>query len=180
MANLKRQTVARDDLHKIRWDNINWPSFLGIAGLHVACLAAPFYFTWSALGIAAGLWWLTGGIGVCLGFHRLLTHRSFETWKPLEYVITTLGALSVQGSPIYWVGTHRMHHRDSDTDADPHSPKHGFDWSHVLWCVTSDPLGRNPRDLAKDMQRDPVHRWLDRYYWGPTVVLGVVLVLRRP
>ena len=175
MANKNRQTISRDNLHRVRWDNINWPSFLGIAALHVGCLAAPFYFTWGALAVAGFLWWVAGGIGVCLGFHRMLTHRSFQTFKPIEYIITTCGALSVQGSPIYWVGTHRMHHRDSDTDADPHSPKHGFDWAHMMWCVTSDPLGREPRDLAMDMQRDPVHRWLDRYYWVPQVGLGAIL-----
>lgn len=175
MAAKNRLTVTRDDLHRVRWDNINWTSFLAIAALHAGVLLAPFYFTWSALGVAAFLWWVSGGIGVCLGFHRLLTHRSFQTYKPLEYIITTCGALSLQGSPIFWVGTHRMHHRDSDTDGDPHSPKHGFDWSHMLWCVTGDPLGRDPRELARDMERDPVHRWLDRYYWVPQLVLGVVL-----
>ena len=175
MSQKKRQIIERDELHRVRWDNINWPIFLGLAGLHVGCLLAPFYFTWGAFSVALFLWWLTGGIGICLGFHRLLTHRGFQTFKPIEYAITVFGTMSLQGSPIHWVGTHRMHHRDSDREGDPHSPKHGFDWSHMLWCVTSDPFGREPRDLAKEMQSDPVHRWLDRYYWAPLVGLAAVL-----
>ena len=175
MGKSSTPTVARDDLHRVRLENINWGSFLGIGGLHVGVLLAPFFFTWGALGVAIFLWWLSGGIGVCLGFHRLLTHRSFQTWKPLEYLITVCGTLSWQTGPIHWVGIHRMHHRDSDTDTDPHSPKHGFDWAHVLWCLVEDPLGRDPRALAIDLQLDPVHRFLDRYFWLPQVFLAAIL-----
>ena len=57
MATKKRQAVVRDDLHRVRWDNINWASFLGIAALHVGVLFAPFNFTWGALGVAVFLWW---------------------------------------------------------------------------------------------------------------------------
>jgi stearoyl-CoA desaturase (delta-9 desaturase) len=162
---------------RFEWKNVEWVPFTAIALLHVACLLAPFFFTWSALGVAVFLWWLAGGIGICLCYHRLLTHRSFKTPKWFEYVLTACGCLNLQGGPIKWVGTHRIHHKESDTDLDPHSPRHGFDWAHVLWCMTRDPQGRELRDFAPDLQRDPVLRWLDRNFWVPQVALAVALYL---
>ena len=60
---------------------VDWVPFTAIAILHVACLAAPFFFTWGALAVAVFLWWVAGGLGICLCYHRLLTHRSFKTPK---------------------------------------------------------------------------------------------------
>lgn len=168
-------TGVEDAYPGFRWSRVAWPSFVGLVILHAACLAAPFTFTWSGLGVAVLLWWGAGGLGVCLGYHRLLTHRSFKTYKPVEYVLTALGTLNLQGGPIKWVGTHRIHHKESDTDLDPHSPKHGFDWSHILWCVIEDPFDRDLRKYAPDLKRDKFMVFLDRFFWLPQVVLAVVL-----
>ncbi len=162
---------------RFAWRHVDWLPFTAIALLHVACLGAPFFFTWGALGVAIFLWWAAGGLGVCLCYHRLLTHRSFKTPKFFEYFLTALGCLNLQGGPIKWVGTHRIHHKESDTELDPHSPKHGFDWAHVLWAVIHDPQGRNLRDYAPDLQRDRVMVWLDQYFWIPQVAVGVALYL---
>ena len=142
--------------HRFTWKYVSWGPFIAIAALHVACIAAPFTFSWSALGIAALLWWIAGGLGICLCYHRLLTHRSFTTPRWFEYFLTTLGCLNWQGGPIRWVGTHRIHHKESDTPLDPHSPNHGFDWAHMLWCLLKDPYGRTLSDFAPDLSRDRV------------------------
>ena len=92
--------------------------------------------------MVAVLWWITGGLGVTLGYHRLLTHRSFQTYKWVEYLLTLFGTLSWQGAPSRWVGTHRLHHASSDEPGDPHSPHDGGWWSHILW------LFPRPRDPA--------------------------------
>ncbi len=63
----------------------------------------------------------TSGLGISLGFHRLLTHRSLRLAKPLEYIAGLLGTLALQGGPISWVATHRVHHAHSDEDDDPHN-----------------------------------------------------------
>jgi len=160
---------------QFHWRNIERTAFIAIAALHVACLAAPFYFTWGALAVGVFLWWVAGGLGICLCFHRLLTHRSFKTPKPFEYFLTALGCLNWQGGPIRWVGTHRLHHKESDTEFDPHSPRHGFDWSHMLWCVVQDPYGRNRNDYAPDLQRDRGMQLLEQYFWVPQVVLAFLL-----
>jgi stearoyl-CoA desaturase (delta-9 desaturase) len=160
---------------EFRWKHVDWVPFTAIGLLHVACLAAPFYFSWSALGIAILFWWIAGGLGVCLCYHRLLTHRSFKTPKVVEYALTAMGCLNLQGGPIKWVGTHRIHHKESDSELDPHSPRHGFDWAHVLWAVVNDPYGRDLRRYAPDLRADPVMVWLDRYFWIPQVVVAAAL-----
>src|SRR5512147_1915611 len=73
------------------------------------------------LVIAAAMYLLTA-IGITVGFHRLLTHRSFQTSKPLEYLFAVLGSMAVQGPVISWVADHRKHHAHTDEEGDPHSP----------------------------------------------------------
>lgn len=151
-----------------------WGNVIAIGALHVLCLLAPMTFTWSGLTLAIVLSWITGSLGITLCFHRLLTHRSFETPKWVEYILTIFGCLTWQGGPIHWVGTHRLHHRDSDKPGDPHSPHDGFSWAHMVWCLTT-PLDYDPRDAAKDMSRDRVLRAIDNWFWIPQFVLAGVL-----
>ncbi|MBL0927766.1 MAG: fatty acid desaturase [Phycisphaerales bacterium] len=146
-----------------------------MALLHAACVAAPFVFTWSGLAVAVALWVLTGGLGICLCYHRLLTHRSFKTHKWVEYALTVLGTMTFQGGPLRWVSVHRIHHKHSDHDEDPHSPKHGFNWSHVLWTMAASPKGEDRAPAAKDLARDPVMVLIDRWHFVPQVALGAVL-----
>ena len=78
------------------------------------------------LVIAAVMYLLTA-VGITVGFHRLLTHRSFQTSKPLEYAFAVLGSMAVQGPVIAWVADHRKHHAHTDEEGDPHSPHVGHD-----------------------------------------------------
>src|SRR5262245_21736976 len=93
--------------------SILWNTTIGIAAMHLACLLAfvPAFFSWSGVLLVPLLWWICGGWGICLGYHRLLTHRSFHTPRLVEYALAILGSLSWQGGPINWVGTHRIHHK---------------------------------------------------------------------
>jgi stearoyl-CoA desaturase (delta-9 desaturase) len=157
------QTVVQGNRFSL--SRIDWSAAIPILILHAGCIAAPFVFSWSGLGIAIAFWWLTGGLGICLCYHRLLTHRSFKTPKWFEYFLTILGTMCWQGGPIKWVGEHRIHHKHSDHDEDPHSPKHGFNWAHALWCVTKCPEGYKPREAAKDLQRDPGLAFIDKHHY---------------
>lgn len=156
---------------------VQWPTMLGIVLLHLGALTAllPGTFSWGAAATLPILWWVTGGLGICLGYHRLLTHRSFKTSLLFERILATLGALCWQGGPLHWVGTHRLHHAESDSELDPHSPQHGFTWAHILWCFHRRPEGRDPHDVVKDLDRDPYMRWLDRWFLLPQVGLGILL-----
>ncbi|MEL6385268.1 MAG: fatty acid desaturase, partial [Cyanobacteria bacterium J06626_18] len=146
----------------------NWTSVGFFAAFHGLALLAPWFFSWSALGMALLLHWLFGGIGICLGYHRLLSHRSFQVPKWLEYGIAILGALAIQGGPIFWVGGHRQHHAFAeDTEQDPYSAKRGFWWSHMLWILRPQAFSFDRTHYGKyapDITRQPFYRWLDRSF----------------
>jgi stearoyl-CoA desaturase (delta-9 desaturase) len=102
-----------------------------------------------------------------MGYHRLLTHRSFRTPRAVEYALTSLGVLANQGGPLQWVAVHRIHHRHSDAEGDPHSPRDGLWWAHFLWWMPHAPAlddaARYERYVA-DLAKDPVHRFIQRHH----------------
>ena len=147
-----------------------WGPFIWVAGLHVGAVLAfsPAYFTWQAPIVCLFLMWLTGGIGICLTYHRLLTHRSFAI-RPqwLEYILTAVGCCASQGGAVGWVADHRKHHALADLEEDVHSPKRGFAWAYAVWWMTPEvTTSRHTtaycQKWAPDLERDPVHRVLER------------------
>ncbi len=158
---------------------LNWVSVAFFATIHALALLAPWFFSWSALGVTIFLHWLFGSIGICLGYHRLLTHRSFQVPKWLEYIIATIGALAVQGGPIFWVASHRLHHAHPEDEAkDPYSARRGFWWSHMLWlfCQNQQFFDYEAyKKFAPDLARDSFYRWLDRYFLLLQIPLGLLL-----
>jgi sn-2 palmitoyl-lipid 9-desaturase len=160
---------------------LNWTSITFFAAVHAIALLAPWFFSWSALGVAIFLHWLFGSIGICLGYHRLLTHRSLQVPKGLEYAIALIGSLALQGGPLFWVAGHRRHHAyTEDIDKDPYSAKRGFWWSHMGWLLYKRPEFfeyESNRKFAPDLAKDAFYRWLDRYYLLLQIPLGVGLYL---
>jgi stearoyl-CoA desaturase (delta-9 desaturase) len=160
---------------------LNWTSVTFFAAVHALALLAPWFFSWSALGVAIFLHWLFGSIGICLGYHRLLTHRSLQVPKGLEYMIALIGSLALQGGPLFWVAGHRRHHTyTEDIDKDPYSAKRGFWWSHMGWLLYKRPEFfeyESNRKFAPDLAKDAFYRWLDRYYLLLQIPLGVGLYL---
>jgi fatty-acid desaturase len=152
-------------------ERLSWPPLIWIGGLHLGALLAfyPGFFSWSGLAVCVLLHWLTGGIGICLTYHRLLTHRSFAL-RPrwLEYVLTAIGTCASEGGPIGWVADHRKHHAHSDEEDDTHTPLRGFFWAHMYWWMkVGEDTEHTPEFYQKwcpDLNKDPVHRWLERYH----------------
>ncbi|MBI3892398.1 MAG: fatty acid desaturase [Candidatus Wallbacteria bacterium] len=108
-----------------------------------------------------------GCLGITLGYHRLLTHRSFSTPRWLERALAVVGALALQGDPAEWVSVHRQHHRFSDREGDPHDASRGFWFSHMGWIdrhyfphVTAERL----EQYAPDLVREPFYAGLRRAY----------------
>jgi stearoyl-CoA desaturase (Delta-9 desaturase) len=105
--------------------------------VNLGAVVVPFLATLAAIALLwnslvspadlaiAGTMYLLTALGVTVGFHRLLTHRSFQTSKPVEYTFAVLGSLAVQGPVISWVADHRKHHAHTDEEGDPHSPHVG-------------------------------------------------------
>lgn len=155
----------------------DWAIIAYMVFLHIGALFAflPSNFSWAALGLALVLHWVTGGLGITLGFHRLVTHRSFQTPKWLEYFLVFCGTLACQGGPVQWVGLHRLHHLYSDQDLDPHNSNRGFWWSHMGWMLFHQPINEEVPRYTKDIGDDPVYQFLQKYFIPIQVVFGFLL-----
>jgi stearoyl-CoA desaturase (delta-9 desaturase) len=109
------------------------------------------------------IFYLWHGMGITIGYHRLLAHRSFECNKLAEYFWVLAGYLSIQGSPIWWATIHRAHHRHVDTDLDPHAPKYGIARAYYGWLGEREYAPHiNPQLQSKDLLKDPIYRFLDQ------------------
>lgn len=117
------------------------------------------------------------GMGVTIGYHRLLSHRSFTCPKIVEYFWVLAGFLALEGSPIWWAAIHRAHHRYSDTNLDPHSPRFGLRRAFLGWTMAETyPEHINPAEQCKDLIRDPIYRFLDQGgHWNRAHALNFAL-----
>ena len=113
---------------------------LFMLAMHVGAVFAllPRFWSWQGLVAFGVLYWMTV-LGVTLGLHRLMAHRSFEAPKWLERVLVVMGTLGCQGGPVEWVGLHRHHHKFSDQPNDHHDAGRGLWWSHSEWMLHSIP-----------------------------------------
>ena len=133
-----------------------WGGF--VTGLDLAILAVMYVLV---------------GFGVTIGFHRMLTHRSFEAKPWVRATFAILGSMSIQGAVIHWVADHRKHHAFTDEEGDPHSPHThsgegvrgvltGLWHSHMGWLFDGE--RSSARRYAPDLKKDPVIRWVDRWF----------------
>lgn len=162
-----------------RYARINWLTTVVMGLFHVLGFAAFFFFNWTAFWTALALHWVALSLGIGMGYHRLLTHRSYKVPKFIEYFLAVCATLTLEGGPLFWVGTHRIHHQHSDKEGDPHTPRHGAWWAHMLWIVFGQGNHNNTAMMSRyapDLGRDPFHRWLNTYHWVPLTVLGFVLL----
>ncbi|MCW3010160.1 MAG: acyl-CoA desaturase [Solirubrobacterales bacterium] len=124
------------------------------------------------------------GLGITIGFHRMLTHRSFETSKPVKAAFAILGSAAIEGPVVSWVADHRKHHAFTDREGDPHSPHvdhgHGLKGilkglfhAHVGWLFVHTQRASKER-YAKDLIDDPVISWVNRWFFG-WVLLGLLV-----
>lgn len=119
--------------------------------------------------------WALTTLGITVGFHRLLTHRSFETYRWIRALWTMLGALSVEGEPLIWCAVHRRHHGHSDQEGDPHSPNlagtglwatlKGLWHGQVGWLFTGYWSYPEFEKYIPDLTRDRLLLWVNRNYY---------------
>ncbi len=162
---------------KLNKSTIGWFIFL-----HLGALLAfiPSTFSWSAVGLFAFMYWLTASVGVCLGFHRYLTHRSMKMPRWLNYFVVFCGTLACQNGPLKWAAQHRMHHQGSDTPIDPHNASQGFWWSHIGWMCYDRYRFDNKarlRKYTKDINGDKFYQFLEKYFIHIQIALGILFYL---
>jgi fatty-acid desaturase len=158
--------------------NLNWSTFAVMALFHVGAIAALFMFSWRVFFATAFLYWVAIGLGISLGYHRLHTHRSYKTPLWVEYALAICGTLNLEGGPIFWVATHRIHHQKSDQPGDPHSPHDGGFWAHVGWILFGEVNHNNTKLMSRyapDLAKHRFYVWLNDYHWVPIIVLAALL-----
>jgi stearoyl-CoA desaturase (delta-9 desaturase) len=171
---------SQDPPTRLANSGINWVTTFFMTAFHIGAIAALFFFTWKAFLIAIVLWWISGSLGIGMGYHRLLTHRSYRTPKWVEYFLTFCATLTLEGGPIFWVATHRIHHQFTDQEGDPHSPRDGKWWSHMGWILTGRSMHHDTTTLAHyvpDLAHDRFHVWITKYNYVPVTALGVLLLI---
>src|SRR3954470_11788965 len=165
------QPVANERLDRIATGTVSVLPFLALG---VVCWQVwADALNWSDVAVFV-IMYLATALGVTVGFHRHLTHRSFATSRPLRATLAVLGSAAIEGPVISWVTDHRKHHRFSDKEGDPHSPHVGHEsgWrgalrglvhAHMGWLFIHTHRGAKCR-YAPDLMNDPVIRFVDRTF----------------
>ena len=157
----------------------NWVTIFFMVLFHLGALAAILFWSWKALIVTLILFWVAGSLGIGMGYHRLLTHRGYKVSKAVEYFLTICGTLALEGGPINWVVTHRIHHAHTDIKGDPHTPRDGRWWSHIGWILSGTAQKHDDTVLlryAPDLMKQRFYVLLNRLYFLPLAVLGLALL----
>jgi len=168
---LKKKQAARNQ--------VNWVTAIFTVIFHTGAVLALFFFTWKALFVAIFLWWISGSLGIGMCYHRLLTHRGYKVPRWLEYTLTVFATLALEGGPIFWVATHRIHHRYSDQEGDPHTPREGKWWAHMGWVLMGKAMHHDTTELARyvpDLANQKFYVWITKYHYVPLIILGGILL----
>ncbi len=178
-----RANTAEEVARKVKQDlrmgrehqqgEINWITTIAMGAFHVGAIAALFFFSWKNLAVFFVMYFFSINVGIGMAYHRLLTHRGYRTPKWLEYFVTACGSLALEGGPIFWVATHRVHHQNSDHEGDPHTPAR----RHLVGARRLDPL--RPRPALRDRAAWPL-RPRPHPRQGPRLALEVPLSPARP
>jgi stearoyl-CoA desaturase (delta-9 desaturase) len=161
---------------------IKWNTSIFMVIFHAGSIASLFMLTsvsWKIIPVTLFLWWVSGSLGIGMGFHRLLTHRGYKTPKAVEYFLTFCGLLALEGGAINWVVTHRIHHANTDEIGDPHTPRDGRWWAHMGWILRGTAQQHDDEVMqryAPDLMKDRVHVFLNNFYFVPLIVSGVGLL----
>jgi stearoyl-CoA desaturase (delta-9 desaturase) len=153
--------------------------FLGFVAVVVSLWGRGF--SWVDLGLLSGMYLVTG-LGITVGYHRLFTHRSFETNRAVQFLLGVFGSMALEGPLLKWAAIHRRHHQYSDTELDPHSPhRHGRGirellrglWhAHLGWIFQPDPP--NLSHYVKDLRQSRMLRMVSALF-AVWVAVGLLI-----
>lgn len=157
---------------------LNWTNILFIAAAHLLAVFAIVYmaaihFSWASLIL--GIVWLGfTSLSITGGYHRLFSHPTYKASWPLKLFYLCFGAASIQNSALKWSIDHRIHHKETDTDADPYNIQRGFWWAHIMWIFYKDEEEPD-YNLAKDLTADRLVMLQDKYYLALVAIFTVVV-----
>jgi stearoyl-CoA desaturase (delta-9 desaturase) len=158
---------------------INWSTTIFLALSHIATVVTLFFWSWPGVVAFLFLSWVSGSLGIGMGWHRLMTHRGYKVPKAIEYFLVLCGSLALEGGPVQWATTHRIHHAHTDKEGDPHTPRDGRWWSHIGWILTPTAKLLDQGQLqryAPDLLNQRFYRWLNNYYYVPFFMSAILLL----
>lgn len=157
---------------------LNWPTTLFIVGTSLGALAWPVYawfFGVSGAEVALALaYFVATGMAITVGYHRLISHRTFECRAWMKAVLLAVGAAAWQGSALEWASDHLVHHAHTDTEADPYNIKEGFWHAHIGWLFRKRPLSENPPEF---LTSDRLIMFQHRFYIPIAVTVSFLIPL---
>jgi len=167
---------------KFNWNEVVWYNVIILAVWHLmAVYSLLFVMPYAPLHHIALLWvglWFISGLGITAGAHRLWSHRSYKATLPLRFFLMICNSMAFQGSIFEWSRDHRVHHKGSDTTADPHNSRRGFFFAHMGWVMVrkhQDVLTEGKKMSFDDLLDDPVVYYQKKFYLLSTLLCCYVL-----
>ncbi|KAL0274795.1 UNVERIFIED_CONTAM: hypothetical protein PYX00_002834 [Menopon gallinae] len=167
---------SKEHKMKIVWRNVILFVYLHLAalyGLYLSLMSAKLYTT-----MLAYVLYIMGGLGITAGAHRLWAHKSYSAKLPLKIILMIFNSLAFQNSIYEWARDHRVHHKYSETDADPHNAKKGIFFSHIGWLLVKkhpDVISKGKNIDLSDLENDPVVAFQRKYYKRLMVLICFVI-----
>ena len=162
-------------LWRIKWRYLSPIIFVHLIAL-LACL--PWFFSRTGIVTAVIGCYVFGTLGMNVGYHRLIAHRSFVCPRWMERSLAILGACCLEESPTAWAALHRQHHCAADKEGDPHSPLSSFLWGHIGWLMIKSDNAEAGSSIVRhtsDLTSDPFYAWLEVHdNWIKVAVLSWV------
>lgn len=175
----KKKDVGPTTEERKRGSNLSFWAIGWLSFAHLVVFAFAYAtFSWTGLAVMLVLHWVTGSLGICLGYHRMLTHTGMKTYGWVRYTFATIGMLAGEGSPLDWVADHRKHHACSDQEGDPHTPNDGSLWSHISWLAYHTHNGDRKAYLkrwAPDLYKERGMRLMDILFLPAHIAVGAIL-----
>jgi len=160
-------------------DRVNWTNSIFLAVItSLGLIAAPIFLWYHDMN--ALMWSLftfymiSTGISITLGYHRLFSHLSFQAKWPVRLFTLVFGACAFENSVLHWASDHRRHHKHVDHDEDPYDISKGFFWAHMGWILFKLDA-EQPMDNVKDLRKDKLVMWQDRFYVAIAFIAGLIL-----
>jgi stearoyl-CoA desaturase (delta-9 desaturase) len=133
------------------------------------------HFSWTGVALCTGSY-LIRMFAITGFYHRYFSHRTYRMARVTQFLAAFLGATATQKGPVWWASSHRKHHKESDTENDPHNSREGFWHSHWLWFLYKETETTDSESIS-DLEKYPEIRMIDNYWVVPPVMLGVGLFL---
>ncbi|XP_071568358.1 acyl-CoA Delta-9 desaturase-like [Temnothorax nylanderi] len=182
-------TTQKNDKSSIESEyvpRIKWLDLIAQIFIHGGCLYG-LYLVFTQAKLLTPLWAFTtiytSGFGITAGVHRLWSHKAYKAKWPLRLLLVLLFTITGQKDAYTWALDHRVHHKYSETDADPHDVRRGFFFAHVGWLFTTphpDVVAKRKAVDVSDLEADPIVMWQKRYYIPLFALLTIALPVAIP